>query len=124
LQRDKDRTPCQQAIQGRPAQLWEPFQIARMLARGFWKWFVSVLEPVQTATFRQWLADSLASSIGAMRNFGASLQQDQGAVEAGLSSRWSNVPVEGSNNHMKFLKRRGYGRAHFDPLRCRVLQRA
>ena len=57
-----------------------------------------------------------------MRGFASSLQQDQAAVEAGLSLPWSNGPVEGSNNRLKFLKRRGYGRAHFDLLRRRVLQ--
>ena len=54
--------------------------------------------------------------------YATSLQQDQAAVEAGLSLPWSNGPVEGSNNRLKFLKRRGYGRANFDLLRRRVLE--
>jgi len=122
LRRDKDRTPRQQALLDNLAQLWEPFQIARTLAQRFLEMVRQCPRTDQAATFRQWLIDTLASGVGALRNFGASLQQDQAAVEAGLSLRWSNGPVEGSNNRLKFLKRRGYGRAHFDLLRCRVLQ--
>jgi transposase len=36
-------------------------------------------------------------------------------------TEWSNGPVEGLVNKVKLLKRRGYGRAKFDPLRCLVL---
>jgi len=122
LRRDKDRTPRQQALLDNLAQLWEPFQIARTLAQRFLEMVRQCPRTDQAATFRQWLIDTLASGVSALRNFGASLQQDQAAVEAGLSLRWSNGPVEGSNNRLKFLKRRGYGRAHFDLLRCRVLQ--
>jgi transposase len=36
----------------------------------------------------------------------------------------SNGPVEGQINRLKLLKRQGYGRAGFAPLRQRVLQAA
>ena len=76
----------------------------------------------QSEVFREWLNEAQTCEVTEMRGFAGSLQQDQAAVEAGLSLPWSNGPVEGSNNRLKCIKRRGYGRAHFDLLRRRVLQ--
>jgi transposase len=51
------------------------------------------------------------------------LSSDLSAVEAALSLAWSNGPVEGQVNRLKFVKRQGYGRACFALLKRRVLYR-
>ena len=40
---------------------------------------------------------------------------------AALTTPWSNGQSEGQITKVKLLKRRMYGRANFDLLRCRVL---
>lgn len=52
------------------------------------------------------------------------LRRDQAAVEAALSSPWSNGQTEGQVNKLKLLKRSMYGRANFDLLRLRLLHAA
>lgn len=42
-------------------------------------------------------------------------------VRVVLTERRSNGPVEGFVHKLKLVKRQGYGRASFDPLRARVL---
>jgi len=49
------------------------------------------------------------------------ISADRGAVEAALTTAWSNGPVEGHVHRIKLLKRRGYGRASFTRLRRRIL---
>lgn len=53
----------------------------------------------------------------------ARLRQDLGAVTAGLTLLWSSGVVEGHVNRVKTLKRAMYGRASFDPLRTRILNK-
>ena len=55
------------------------------------------------------------------RAFVRKLRQDQVAVQAGLTLKWNNGPLEGHINRLKLLKRSMYGRANFDLLRQRVL---
>ena len=50
--------------------------------------------------------------------------RDKEAVQAALSLPWSNGPVEGQVHRLKLIKRQMYGRASFDLLTLRVLQRA
>lgn len=122
LRKDTDRTPRQQAILDRLEELHTPFQCAYEFAQRFLVMIRQCPRTDQTGAFREWLSEALACEVGAIRAFAASLRQDQAAVEAGLALPWSNGPVEGSNNRLKFLKRRGYGRANFDLLRRRVLE--
>jgi len=56
-----------------------------------------------------------------VKRLAAGLQSDAAAVRAALEQPWSNGPVEGQVNRLKFLKRQMYGRAGFDLLRARVL---
>ena len=65
--------------------------------------------------------DSLASPVSTIRVFARSLQRDFDAVRAALTLPWSNGPVEGHVNRIKFLKRQMFGRANFDLLRLRIL---
>lgn len=43
------------------------------------------------------------------------------AVEAAVTERWSNGPVEGQVNRLKALKRQMYGRAGVGLLRARLI---
>ena len=122
LRRETQRTPRQQTIFMRLGEGCPPFATANTLAQPFLAMIRQHPRWNQSDALRQWLTDPQASEVAEMRGFGTSLQQDQAAVEAGLSQPGSNGSVEGSNNRLKCIKRRGYGRAHFDLLRRRVLQ--
>jgi transposase len=54
----------------------------------------------------------------------ASLQRDRAVVEAALQLVWNNGQTEGQMTKLKLVKRSMYGRAKFDLLRQRVLDRA
>ncbi len=122
LRRLSDRTEAQQAILERLQLLCEPFRVAFDLTQQFLEMVRQSPRADQAEALRTWLTAAHSSSVTALSRFASSLQQDIEAVIAGLSLSWSNGPVEGSNNRLKFLKRRGYGRANFDLLRRRVLQ--
>jgi len=70
-----------------------------------------------------WLVDAEASGLPSFVTLAHGLRTDSAAVEAALTSEWSNGPVEGHVHRVKLLKRQGYGRANFDLLRHRVLAR-
>ncbi len=70
-----------------------------------------------------WLERAKSCNISEIRGFAKGLVQDEAAVRAAMSRPWSNGPVEGQVNRLKFLKRSMYGRAGFDLLRARVLHR-
>lgn len=71
--------------------------------------------------FASWLETVCACEIAELKGFAKGLVQDRAAVEAALSSPWSNGQVEGQVNRLKNLKRQMYGRAGFDLLKARVL---
>jgi transposase len=119
-----ERTAAQQAILERLQVLSEPFRSAFELAQQFLNLVRQSPRRDQAEALQSWLSEAHNSSVPPLCRLAVSLQQDQAAVEAGLSLCWSNGPVEGSNNRLKLLKRRGYGRANFDLLRRRVLQPA
>ena len=64
-----------------------------------------------------WLARTDASRLPEVRSFAAGIRRDRGAVEAALTSPWSNGQTEGQVNRLKALKRQMYGRAKLDLLR-------
>jgi transposase len=68
----------------------------------------------------EWLARAEAGGSGIVRSFAESLRTDEAAVRAGLTTGWSNGPVEGQVNRLKTIKRSMYGRAGFRLLRARV----
>lgn len=76
------------------------------------------------ASFAAWLERAAASTLAELRSFAAGIRRDQAAVEAALSSEWSNGQTEGQINRLKYLKRQMFGRANFDLLRRRVLKAA
>jgi transposase len=71
-----------------------------------------------------WLAGVLASPWRELKRFAQGLRQDDAAVKAALTSRYSNGPTEGQVNRLKLFKRQMYGRAQLDLLRQRVLYAA
>ncbi len=83
--------------------------------------FRSVLRGGTIADFDAWLAKVHSSNLTDIATFARGLQQDRKAVEAAITETWSNGPVEGQVNRLKFVKRQGYGRASFDLLKARVL---
>ena len=71
-----------------------------------------------------WLAACLASAIPELHNFAAGLQCEYASIRAALSEPWSTGQVEGQITRVKLVKRQMYGRAKFDLLKQRVLQRS
>lgn len=71
-----------------------------------------------------WLARADASSLPEVRSFAAGIRRDRAAVEAALTSPWSNGQTEGQVNRLKALKRQMYGRAKLDLLEKRFLYAA
>jgi len=121
LRRESERSSRQIAVLEQLARLCEPFHIAAQLSQRFLQIVRQTPRTPQKQNLTAWLTEAFACEVAPMRGYAASLQRDQAAVEAGLSLHWSNGPVEGSVNRLKFVKRRGYGRANFDLLRRRVL---
>lgn len=68
-----------------------------------------------------WLESAKSSGLPCFASFVRGVRTDYAAVEAAFSLPWSNGPVEGHVNCLKFIKRQGYGRASFELLRRRVL---
>ena len=71
-----------------------------------------------------WLDDATSSGIAELQSFVAAILRDRLAVEAALSLPWSQGVVEGQVNRLKMLKRVMFGKAAFDLLRRRMLDRA
>ena len=71
-----------------------------------------------------WLEQADASSLPEVRSFAVGIRRDRAAVEAALSSPWSNGQTEGQINRLKVLKRQMYGRAKLDLLEKRFLYAA
>ena len=59
-----------------------------------------------------------------LRRFAEGIRRDEAAVQAAVSGRWSNGPVEGHVNRLKTIKRQMYGRASFILLRARLVRAA
>ena len=64
---------------------------------------------------------ALKTGIHPLQRFVRTLKQDMGAVEAAVTERWSNSPVEGHVNRLRTIKRQMYGRAGVELLRARLL---
>jgi transposase len=82
--------------------------------------FAAMVRSRHAAALAPWLAEAQASEVRALRAFARRLSQDEAAVMAALTSPFSNGPVEGNINRLKFLKRQMYGRAGLRLLEARV----
>ncbi|MDJ0391580.1 transposase [Roseomonas sp. E05] len=76
--------------------------------------------PAPVKILRCWIRDAGTSGLRTIANFAIGLQKDN-AVQAALTSRWSNAQCEGHITRLKLLKRQMYGRASLDLLRRRLL---
>ena len=83
--------------------------------------FAVIVREREADRLDEWLDQAAQSSLAPMRGLAASLRRDYAAVKAAVSTNWSNGPVEGHINRLKFIKRQMYGRAGFDLIRLRVL---
>ena len=86
--------------------------------------FLVMLRRREGERLPDWLAAAEASGVDELKRFAGKLRADQGAVQAGLTLRWSNGQTEGHVTKLKLIKRQGYGRAKVDLIRKRVLQAA
>jgi transposase len=94
-------------------------EIARLAHLG--REFFRIVRTRDLTAWPKWLETARLTSL---RGFASCLARDQDAVQAALSLPWSNGPVEGQVHRLKLIKRQMYGRAKFDLLKLRVLQRA
>jgi len=69
-----------------------------------------------------WLAKCRGCGIPDLESFAQGLQKDYAAIKASLTLPFSNGPVEGQVNRLKFVKRSMYGRGSFQLLRQRFLK--
>ena len=78
---------------------------------------------VRNRDIEAWLPWLASTKNTALAGFASRLARDQDAVLAALRMPWSNGQVEGQVHRLKLIKRQMYGRASFDLLRLRVLQK-
>ena len=67
--------------------------------------FRTILRVGKLSTLHGWMERARNTGIHALVRFVRTLKQDLRAVEAAVSQRWSNGPVEGQINRLKMLKR-------------------
>lgn len=119
LRAESERKPEEQAYCDRLLSLCPDVNTVVTLAQEF----TQMVRAQKAETFDTWLVTAKESGVAELRGFAIGLQQDKAAVLAALSQPWSTGPVEGHINRLKLIKRQMYGRANFDLLRQRVLQR-
>ena len=82
--------------------------------------FAEMVRKTVTKPLAEWIAAAVASGVPELVGFANGLRSDAAAVEAALTTDWSNGPVEGQVNRLKAIKRAMYGRAGLRLLRARV----
>ena len=117
IQSPEKRKAEQQARVDVLAGIGEPFR--EVLTRA--EELASMLRKRSSMTLKEWLEKAEASAIPEVKNFAQGIRQDEAAVSAAITEKWSNGPVEGQVNRLKTIKRQMYGRAGFELLRRRVL---
>ena len=113
------RTADEQALWARLQQHPELGQIQALVQQGR-----AIIRQRHAAELDAWLLACRTSGIVEVQHFVDVLQRDYAAVKAAVTLPWSNGPVEGHINRLKFIKRSGYGRMQLDLLRQRVLYEA
>jgi transposase len=117
IRRAEKRKPAEQARLDAIRALSDELAAALDLADGF----ADLIRKRSRKTLGEWLARGEASSDPDLRRFAEGIRRDESAVNAAITTRWSNGPVEGHVNRLKTIKRQMYGRAGFVLLRARVL---
>jgi transposase len=85
--------------------------------------FTALIRKRSTGTLTEWLSRAEVSACPEVRHFAEGIRRDESAVNAAVTTRWSNGPVEGHVNRLKTIKRQMYGRARFSLLKARVVSR-
>ena len=108
------------------AYLEELCRLAPEIATGYQlaQEFRRVVRDQDHAALEGWLAAAEQSGVPEMEGFALGIRRERRAVDAALTTEWSNGQCEGQINRVKLLKRSMYGRAKFDLLRKRVLHAA
>ena len=70
---------------------------------------------------KDWFSRVAQSELTELKHVATSMEKDESAIRAAISTKWSNGVVEGHVNRLKMLKRQMYGRAGFELLRRRVM---
>jgi transposase len=86
--------------------------------------FTALIRKRSTGTLKEWLSRAEVSPYAEVRHFAGGIRRDESAVNAAVTLRWSNGPVEGHVNRLKTIKRQMYGRAGFPLLKARVVNAA
>jgi transposase len=86
--------------------------------------FTALIRKRSTGTLADWLSRAEKSPCPEVRHFAEGIRRDESAVNAAVTLRWSNGPVEGHVNRLKTIKRQMYGRAGFPLLKARVVNAA
>jgi transposase len=86
--------------------------------------FAALIRKQAATTLTDWLAKAESSTCSEVRRFAEGIRRDEAAVQAAMTTDWSNGPVEGHVNRLKTIKRQMYGRAGFVLLRARVVNAA
>ena len=94
------------------------------VAYGLTQQFVTLLKERNAQPLETWLQDCHMSGISDFVTFAQGLQIEGSALHAAFTLAYSNGPVEGKINKLKYIKRSMYGRGGFPLLRQRVLKAA
>jgi len=86
--------------------------------------FVKLMKERDFEAFDLWLTKGERCGLPDMESFTQGLQKDYEAVKTSLLLPYSNGPVEGQINRLKFVKRSMYGRGSFQLLQSRFLEAA
>ena len=65
--------------------------------------FADLIRKQSSATLAEWLVRGEASSEPDLRRFAEGIRRDEACVQAAVTERWSNGPVEGHVNRLKLL---------------------
>jgi len=93
-------------------------------AYGLVRQFVTMVKERHAKPMDTWLWNCQMSGINELVTFAQGLKKEGSALHAALTLPYSNGPVEGKINKLKYIKRSMYGRGGFPLLRQRVLKAA
>jgi transposase len=85
---------------------------------------LTMVKERNAAPLESWLLRCSDSGISELENFARGLQKAVSALQAALTLKYSNGPVEGQITKLKLIKRSMDGRGSFTLLRQRVLKAA
>lgn len=94
------------------------------IAYGLAQQLVAMLKERNAQPLDTWLWDCQMSGISDLVTFAQGLEKEGSALHAAFTLPYSNGPVEGKINKLKYIKRSMYGRGGFPLLRQRVLKAA